>query len=248
MNRLFIKNIRLLSTVAEKTRKWDLYSGICIERQPVITAPMKEIELQFSNLLKQIEFENSLKSDHELRLENDKTQDLENQTDDADIVVKKLAQDFEDACNEELKNFKFAPRDPDEKLVKDPLKRKLDRHLILLTEQTIGSDTMLLPPQGIRNEGETLRQTAERILKTKCGTDLNVQFYGNAPFGVYKYAYPKKIRESGTYGAKIFYYLVKYKNGNVSKNIKHQWCDREELKKSLPDKLHKSLSLFLIPE
>lgn len=66
--------------------------------------------------------------------------------------------------------------------------------------------------------------------------------------GFYKYLYPKTIRENGSQGAKIFYYLAKYMNGVVTEKVKHQWLDRVELEKNVPQPIYKSISQFLIPE
>lgn len=97
---------------ATVTGKWDLYSAVCLERHPIIIQPMQEIELKFHNMLKKIEYENSLKSDHELRKEKENKQKKSNNTDNTDDdtnVLIQTAQDFEDSCQEELNNFKFAP-------------------------------------------------------------------------------------------------------------------------------------------
>jgi len=99
---------RMFSTAA--TRKWDLYSAVCLERHPVIIQSMQEIELKFYNMLKKIEFENSLKSDHELKKEREENEKKSNNTDNTDVsILIQTAQDFEDNCQEELNNFKFAP-------------------------------------------------------------------------------------------------------------------------------------------
>lgn len=94
---------------APAIEKWDLYSSVCLERHPVIIQPMQELELKFYNMLKKIEFENSLKSDHELRKEKEKNLqniNIDDKDEDAAIAIQ-TAQDFEDSNQEELKNFKF---------------------------------------------------------------------------------------------------------------------------------------------
>ena len=48
-----------------------LWGGLCLIRYPVITAETTELEKQYENLLKKMEFENSLLSDHELQLIQD---------------------------------------------------------------------------------------------------------------------------------------------------------------------------------
>lgn len=93
------------------TKKWDLYSAVCLERHPVIIQPMQEIELKFYNLLKKIEYENSMKSDYELKIEKEKKQKKSSSTNDMDNmdILVQTTQDIEDNYQEELNNFKFAP-------------------------------------------------------------------------------------------------------------------------------------------
>lgn len=81
-----------------------------------------------------------------------------------------------------------------------------------------------------------------------CGNDTKVKFYGSAPIGFYQYKYPKDVQDTGRDGAKIFYFLARYISGDISSNVKHCWLDREELKKSVHPKIHKSLSQFILPD
>lgn len=84
-------------------------------------------------------------------------------------------------------------------------------------------------------------------MQDACGTELKVKFYGNAPVGFYKYIYPKQLREQGSYGAKIFYFLAKYVDGNINdNNVKYQWLDDEEIEKILPREVKKSISQFML--
>lgn len=46
----------------------------------------------------------------------------------------------------------------DEQNITSTLKRKLDKNLLLLVHQKIGDSHYWIPPQGIRKEGETMRQ------------------------------------------------------------------------------------------
>lgn len=104
------QNIEAFSTAAT-TEKWDLYSAVCLERHPIITPPKQEIEAKFSNLLKKIEFENSLKSDYELKVEREEKQKQSKSTDNLDKseIITQTLQDIEDSYQEELNAFKFAP-------------------------------------------------------------------------------------------------------------------------------------------
>lgn len=74
---------------------------------------------------------------------------------------------------------------------------------MFVLNQKIGEKSFYILPQGKREEGETLRQCADRVLKEKCGQDLKVQVFGNAPCGFYKYKYPKSVRSEDSVGAKV---------------------------------------------
>ncbi|KAI4487946.1 hypothetical protein M0802_011650 [Mischocyttarus mexicanus] len=244
---------RLINTTKSNKSKWDLLTAVCLERHPIITKPMNELELNYYNLLKKIEYENSMKSDFELQMEKEKLQ-KEQASDmkakDMDVVSLQTLQEFEDICQEELKNFQFAPKvtEYDKSNDKSSIQHKLDRTLVLLVEQNINGDASWIPPQGIRREGETMRQTAERILQEFCGTELMVKFYGNAPIGFYKYKYLEPNKESGKHGAKVFYYLARYINGSVANDLKYKWLDKTELKKTVPPKCYQQICNFLIFE
>lgn len=51
--------------------KWDLVTAVCLERKPVITKEPNAIEKEYEEMLAKIEFESSMKSDHEIRHEED---------------------------------------------------------------------------------------------------------------------------------------------------------------------------------
>lgn len=229
---------------------WDIVTSVCIERLPVVTPPLNEMQKKYMNLIKELEVENSLKSDHELRHENDKLQVelLKNESVDADTVSKVTAQDFEDANTEELANFKFADivTDADKKGDKTSLERCLQKHLVLVSDVKVGENIKTILPQANWKEGETLRQTAERIVKDEFGSELKVQFLGNAPCGFYKYKYPKEM--DGKVGAKVFFYYANYKGGEIKSKSNIQWLTRAELDQSLPARYNKSVSEFLIEE
>lgn len=46
----------------------------------------------------------------------------------------------------------------DEQNVTSTLKHKLNKNLLLLVQQKVGNSHYWIPPQGIRKEGETMRQ------------------------------------------------------------------------------------------
>ncbi|CAK1540604.1 unnamed protein product [Leptosia nina] len=231
---------------------WDVVTGVCVERLPVVTPPLNEIQKKYKEFLWTVEVENSLKSDHELRHENDKKQaeilKRESAEVDLDAVSKITAQDFEDSATEEFAQFKFASieTEADKKGDKSTHDRCLQRHLILVTEQKLGSDVKNILPHGQWKEGETLRQTAERVLQEKCGPGLKVDFLSNAPCGFYKYKYPTAVE--GKIGAKVFFYYANYKGGDVNFKAKSNWLTRKEMTEVLPDRYNKAIREFLIEE
>lgn len=201
-----------------------------------------------------MEFETSLKSDHEIRNEKDKLQQdlikagkMEIEL-DSDAKSLQTAQDFEDLNQEELAKFKFAPRETEDDKAKNlkSLNRKLDDTLMLVCTQKFGKDEVFLLPQAQWSEGETLKQTAERIVQEKLGSDLKVLFYGQAPCGFYKYKYsPAEKKES--VGAKIFFYRAAYKSGEIAdKNVKFEWINEEEMKGKVRASYYQSVSQFLV--
>lgn len=236
-------------------KEWHIYSAVCVERHPVIGAAMTDLEAKVHKLLEQCSFERSLKSDHELRHEAEQDVKIvgkEAKKEDQTYTGKDIqtATELEDMWNAELAAFQLAPRSYGEKVENDlkSMDRKLDKNLTLLVQQTIGNNRVYLPPQAIRKSDETMRQAAERSLQTLCGMDFNVQIYGNAPFGFVKYSYPKQYRKDGIHGAKVFYFLGKYIDGQIKKETEYQWLDRHELKETLPMPMSKAVSRFLLPD
>lgn len=59
-------------TGVSTTSSWDIVTGVCIERLPVVTPPLNDIQKKYKDMLATMEIEKSLKSAHELRREQDK--------------------------------------------------------------------------------------------------------------------------------------------------------------------------------
>ncbi|CAG9865044.1 unnamed protein product [Phyllotreta striolata] len=234
--------------------KWDIFAAVCLERKPVITPKLNELEKEYEELSKTIEFERSVKSDFELRHESEvKNLEILKKGGELDVegMLKQTAQDLKDSWSSEARQFQPADRitDADKKNDGKSLKRKLDKHLVFVTNQTIGKDKFYLLPQGSRQDGETLRQTAERVLKSIVGDELKAQIYSNAPIGFYKYKYPLEVRkENNVVGAKVFIYFARYLKGQLPQKLDYKWLDRMELDKTLPTPYKNSVQQFLIDE
>lgn len=173
-----------------------------------------------------------------------------------DQTVQQTAQDLKDAWKDELSQYQLNPRltVADQKNDKQSVNRKLEETLVLLVEQTIGTKNHLLLPQGKRRPDETLRQTAERVLKEKCGPSIDVLFYGNAPCGFYKYKYPISEQKEAI-GAKIFFFRATYQSGQNLQNDgkqkqianKYEWLSKEELQAGAVNRSYsENISQFLL--
>ena len=254
--RCFSSSVNIL-----RKERWDLLSAVCLERKPVITKELNDIEVKFSELLARIEFESSYKSEHEVRKEEDKLRAelLKNQAAEVDLdhAAMQTAQDFEDASTDEYSKFTPMSRvtEVDKTNNVNSPDRMLENHLLLIVHQKIGDQKIWIMPQGLRVDGETMLQTAERVLHDTCGSSLKATFSANAPCGVYKYKYPKKIlekNENSPVGAKVFFFKAQRISGNVERdklnNKSFKWLGRRELEKELLPEYYKSVSQFLIDE
>lgn len=268
-------------TAVASAEKWDLYAGIQLERLPIITKTLTKLERDYKvnfcfysvlisskylslfiylllkflqELLGQLEFERSYKSNFELQYETDvKMTELIKSGKvqvDFDVVTKLTAQDLKDMWKEEAAKFQLGSRitDADKKNDIRSIQRKLEDPLTLLKEQNFGKDKLFLLPQGKHQKGETLRQTAERVLAELCGNSLNVTFYGNSPCGFYKYKYPKIVRQDAV-GAKVFFFRAIYQNGKIEeKTGDFAWLSKEELLNKLEkhENYCKSVKSFIL--
>lgn len=245
---------RMYST---KQAKWDIMAGICLQRKPVITKSLTDIEVKFQNILRDIEFEKSLKSDHELRHDKD-VQRMEKlksgkvtDFDDTNQTSNQTAQDYLDKNKVELNTFEFSSRltEADEKKDTKSLKRKLEENLVLVTKQKFGNDDLWILPQGLWIDGETLKETAERVVKESFGNNINVKFYGNAPCGFYKFKYPKEKRDqSNVEGAKVFFFKATLLDGSIEKKgawTDYEWATVQEMNNKFIQPYMKNVKLFL---
>lgn len=201
-----------------------------------------------------MEFENSYKSDFELREEKDvemaKNLKEGKAQSDLDGVAIQTAIDLKDLWKTELSKFQPASRttEADEKNDRKSTERKLENSLSLIVEQKFGNDKIFLLPQGKICENETLYDAAQRIIKEYCGDEIVTTIYGKAPCGFYKYKYPKEVRGESI-GAKVFFYRAVLKSGQINnKSVNFEWLDKDELlaKVDKYSNYKKSISKFII--
>lgn len=231
-------------------------AAVCLQRLPVISAERSPIEEQFRQLLHEMEDEKSMLSDHEVRLledaeklsrkQDDYDSDDEDKRDDQDIM---LARDLEDLWEQKMKSFEPAHRiraDVDKELTSP--QRCLADSLLLLAEQQVGGEKLWLLPQTQWQEGETLRQTAERALASLPAT-FKATFLGNAPCGVYKYKLPKAARTENSAGVKVFFFkaVLSHADPPAAPKAPFLWVKKSELQRYLKPAYMMKVERF-IPE
>uniref|UniRef100_A0A4W5MCJ5 Large ribosomal subunit protein mL46 n=1 Tax=Hucho hucho TaxID=62062 RepID=A0A4W5MCJ5_9TELE len=113
------------------------------------------------------------------------------------------------------------------------VERCLGDSLVLLVQQAVGKENIWLLPQAQWEAGETLRQTAERVLTSLPGADFKATFLGNTPCGVYKYKFPKDVRTARCVGAKVFFFKALLSGGSISQSASQKgaflWAKKTEL-------------------
>ncbi|NWH64556.1 RM46 protein, partial [Geococcyx californianus] len=242
---------------AAAPRPWRLFGAMCLLRLPRITQPLKKEEEEMAALMEQIELEKSHYSDHEIRKLQEEEQlrkRRESMLDDEDDASGKtviMAQDLEEKWEQKLLRFEAAPRitDADKNNNRTSLNRKLDSNLLLLAKQKIGNQELWLLPQVEWQPGETLRSTAERAMTTFLGDHIQAKVLGNAPYGIYKYKFPRAIRTEDNVGAKVFFFKAFLQSTDLSQtelNGDHLWVTKDELGDYLKSEYLKKVNRFLL--
>ncbi|XP_039628943.1 39S ribosomal protein L46, mitochondrial [Polypterus senegalus] len=258
-NRLLLAgpNLFNLRRSTRNVSQWKLHGAVCLQRPAVISQERSPMEQQVAELLGQLEFEKSLLSDHEISVLEDAERISRKQADDYDSDEdrddgKKIvtAQDLEDMWDQKMQQFSPAPRitEEDKKNDRMSLNRSLGDTLLLLVKEKIGKNDVWLLPQAQWEEGETLRQTAERALTTVTGGSINATFLGNAPCGFYKYKFPKDVQTESCYGAKLFFFKALLADRNVSLLRKgdYVWVRKNELQDYLKPEYLKQVNQFVL--
>ncbi|VDD92511.1 unnamed protein product [Enterobius vermicularis] len=243
--------------------QWDICVSVALCRNPVIAPPMSPIEKEFSDITAEMEFEDSLLSDFELREIQDQKYAfgtgcfLYAQLDEKIAVsATVLKEDWAREGKELWETHRLGDLSLDSE---KSLWRKLDRQLVLLVRQTFQrKDGYVSPwtlPQTIHKNGETLRQAAERCLSEITVGDLKARTLSNAPFSVFKCLYPKglqRVDNQGTRGEKIFFYNSEILQRteievNNEEIVEYKWVTAEEFAKTVTSRRYrKALSTLFI--
>ncbi|KAK0425755.1 hypothetical protein QR680_009363 [Steinernema hermaphroditum] len=255
---------RLCSTTAASAnlgRRVNIFGAVVISRFPVVAPPMAEVEKRYSEQVLQVESENSLRSDFELRSIRDRKliarkEQLEAEGKDLSELEGELSftaemQEDEWLMKSSEVKAKYDFEKPLETVADlQSLKRCLDRKLVLIVKQKLHhrSDDYRTPwiiPQR-KNEGETLRETVEQCIGDLFEGVPKISVMGNAPFASYRYRYPRKVKDAEKANeAEIFFFDAHihswndpvFKKATVSD---YMWCTPEELLSNLARRDYKN--------
>lgn len=231
-----------------------MVGAVALERKPIIVPELNALEKEYLKILRAIEVEASLLSDHELQLIEDKKRKVDSEE---GVAIKvQTAQDLEDEWFKKSQEFKPAPRltEADAKDDRHSTQRCLEQPLLLVVNQQLGKGHRWILPQAVHTDGETMRQTAERALAEVCGPTLEAFFLGNAPVGFYSYNYPAEFQKNGVQGAKVFFFKAQLRSGTLSvsdlKKLKKAddfaWLTYKQLGAQMLPRYHKAVRSFLM--
>lgn len=138
-------------------------------------------------------------------------------------------------------NFRPASRetDADRSGELNTLDRNLKNRVFLLLDN--GKGSWQFPESHVEN-GESLQETAKRILNEQVGKDLDLYFPSYSPSAVIV----KREEDGGYFGTKKFFIRVQHDEGNVFKGLKHGWLDRDEIVATVEDEGDPMLYHYLL--
>ena len=156
-------------------------------------------------------------------------------------------------------DFTPASRTSDADAKKDvkSVRRAMDRPLRLMTKYKLGKDEFWDLPNTRHQEGESLRETAERAVMRNLGQHPEVSILGNAPWSFYRVKYPKHYQESAQReGAKIWVFKGILMNSyqdeakiELNKNLlDYWWATRSELEENLDRRTYRAVDNMLHDE
>ncbi|OQR80285.1 39S ribosomal protein L46 [Tropilaelaps mercedesae] len=233
---------------ARTASTWQIAAGAVLERPAIIVRPFNALEMAYVDLLGELETEQSLLSDHELKVKEEEEQIRSRSgkpASGAPLRVK-LTGDFVKEWTAELEAFRNKYPYKPSNLGLNDVNRHIDQALTLLVKQKLGPQEHWLFPQTNHVEGETLRQTAERAVKECFGGSVSTRSIGNAPIALHKYKYPKALQQqSGKEGVKVFFMKMLYNSGkpvlNEAFGSDMIWATHHEMLEHLPSALKKSV-------
>lgn len=81
------------------------------------------------------------------------------------------------------------------------------------------------------------------------GDHVEAKVLGNAPYGIYKYKFPRAIRTEDNVGAKVFFFKAFLQSSDLAQAEKkgnHLWVTKDELGDYLKPEYLKKVNQFLL--
>lgn len=81
------------------------------------------------------------------------------------------------------------------------------------------------------------------------GDHIQAKVLGNAPYGIYKYKFPRAIRTENNVGAKVFFFKAFLQSSDLSQaelKADHLWVTKKELGDYLKSEYLKKVNRFLL--
>ncbi|KAL4003552.1 39S mitochondrial ribosomal protein L46 family protein [Acanthocheilonema viteae] len=249
-----------LASSSEGSHVWDIFASVALIRPPIIAPPMSDIEKRYHDFMLQRELENSLRCDFELRQLRDERLLKErerlkmigeeaNLQEEIGILASVDEENWRKQADRIREQLAIGDLTKFSKADSKSLQRKIDEFLVLIVCQKFGrKDGYHSPwhlPQLQNLPGESLKQTSERCLKELFTTEVYGKGISNAPFSVYFYCYPVKLRQrlkTQSRGAAVFFFKALYMNRvslmvNEDEVADYKWVNAEEFAASMKHKI-----------
>ncbi|CAJ0587937.1 unnamed protein product, partial [Mesorhabditis spiculigera] len=240
---------------------WDIMASVIIHRPPIVAPQMTAIEKRYAAVQSQIEKENSLLNDYEIKSKKDQIllerkakleaagRDLSELEGELEVTNQMREQEWQNKATQLAKRYKFDDAEKIEGDVDEKNEKRLaDKELVLVVKQRYGrEDGYQSPwqfPEISTRQGEPLRQSAERCVGELLMGDVSIQ--GNAPISVFTLRYPKPIADAKKKsGSKVFFYnaILGAKTAiklNTTEFPEYAWVSAEEFVKRVPGTNYRS--------
>jgi len=257
LNVFVLSHRRCLSALAkvEETQQkpWQLIASVIIERPRIISCPPTELEASFQTMLNDFENEKSLKSDHELRVEEDiRVQEMKRKGLEVLNEPLQFGLDYEEGREKILAKFQRTnlvniDRAKDVSDLRS-INRLPDEKLYLFVS-AFQDGTWILPSKAVDGHLSLRQAVDEAVQRTVDAESEAVKVVGNAPFGFHKYIYPTKSEVSQQWkGAKCFLFkafITEPRENKLKVRDDHIWITKSEMSKHVDKTYRKTIERCL---
>jgi len=254
-SRTFVSSTHLRSPATQTeeslTKRWQVFASVIVERPRILCQPETEFEEEYRLMVEDFEHAKALKSDHEMRIEQD-IRNQERKRKGLEVVNEPLQTGFE---YEELREKCLSEFQPSPHISESgdlqSLHRLMDEKLYLMVPHFLGPGKDWFLPSAAVEGKSSLREAVDEAISRTFGKDAHdqIQVMGNAPFGFYKYRYPGKSPESQQHrGGKFFLFKAFLKDPRTfaaDSKEKLTWMSKPEMKQHLHPALNNKVQQCL---